>query len=172
MPLDFLSVLVVRGGAVCPPTPPSWFSSLVMSCSFILLCFLVCCDCLSLLGLKGRFIFALLLSIFLKDFIYSERGREGEKHQCVVATCTLPTGDLAHNPGVCSDWELNPRPFDSQADTQSTEPHQPELSYYFLYLCLLFYTVSTHYISRTHNAKTDVFIMSEISPNLSLVLFF
>ena len=25
---DFLSVLVVRGGAVCPPTPPSWFSRL------------------------------------------------------------------------------------------------------------------------------------------------
>ena len=24
--LDFLSVLVVRGGAVCLPTPPSWFS--------------------------------------------------------------------------------------------------------------------------------------------------
>ena len=24
---DFLSVLVVRGGAVCLPTPPSWFSS-------------------------------------------------------------------------------------------------------------------------------------------------
>ena len=26
LPFDFLSVLVVRGGAVCPPTPPSWFS--------------------------------------------------------------------------------------------------------------------------------------------------
>ena len=26
LPLDFLSVLVVRGGAVCLPTPPSWFS--------------------------------------------------------------------------------------------------------------------------------------------------
>ena len=26
MPFDFLSVLVVRGGAVCLPTPPSWFS--------------------------------------------------------------------------------------------------------------------------------------------------
>ena len=25
LPLDFLSVLVVRGGAVCLPTPPSWF---------------------------------------------------------------------------------------------------------------------------------------------------
>ena len=26
LPFDFLSVLVVRGGAVCPPTLPSWFS--------------------------------------------------------------------------------------------------------------------------------------------------
>ena len=28
LPFDFLSVLVVRGGAVCLPTPPSWFSSI------------------------------------------------------------------------------------------------------------------------------------------------
>ena len=27
LPFDFLSVLVVRGGAVCLPTPPSWFFS-------------------------------------------------------------------------------------------------------------------------------------------------
>ena len=27
LPFDFLSVLVVRGGAACLPTPPSWFSS-------------------------------------------------------------------------------------------------------------------------------------------------
>ena len=27
LPLDFLSVLVVRGGAVCLPMPPSWFSA-------------------------------------------------------------------------------------------------------------------------------------------------
>ena len=26
LPFNFLSVLVVRGGAVCLPTPPSWFS--------------------------------------------------------------------------------------------------------------------------------------------------
>ena len=26
LPFDFLSVRVVRGGAVCLPTPPSWFS--------------------------------------------------------------------------------------------------------------------------------------------------
>ena len=53
--------------------------------------------------------------------------REGEKHLCVVASCMSPTGDLTHNPGMCPDWELNWPPFDSQASTQSTEPHQPGL---------------------------------------------
>ena len=37
-----------------------------------------------------------------------------------------PTEDLAHNPGVCPDWESNRLPFGSQAGTRSTEPHQPE----------------------------------------------
>ena len=50
------------------------------------------------------------LFIFMYLFIYSlERGREGEreveKHQCVVASCTPATGDLAPNPGMCPDWE-------------------------------------------------------------------
>ena len=50
---------------------------------------------------------------FLKDFIYLflEKGREGEregeKHQCVVASHVPPTGDLACNPGMCPDWEWN-----------------------------------------------------------------
>ena len=67
---------------------------------------------------------------FFKDFIFSfrERGmegeREGEKLQCVIASHTPPTGDLAHNPGMCPVWELNQQPFGSQADTQSTETHQ------------------------------------------------
>ena len=58
---------------------------------------------------------------FLKDFIYlfifRERGRkekEGEKHHCVVASHSFPTGDLACNPGMCPDWELNWRPFGLQ----------------------------------------------------------
>ena len=46
------------------------------------------------------------------------------QHRWVVS-CTPPTGDLAHNPGICPDWEWNQRPFGSQAGTQSTEPHQP-----------------------------------------------
>ena len=52
--------------------------------------------------------------IFFKRFYcftFRERGREGEiegeKHQCVAASHAPPTGDLAHNPGMCPDWELN-----------------------------------------------------------------
>ena len=41
-------------------------------------------------------------------FIFRERGREGqrkgEKH-LLVASCMLPTGDLAWKPGMCPDWE-------------------------------------------------------------------
>ena len=54
-----------------------------------------------------------------------EKEREGEKHQCVVASCTPQPGDLAHNSGMCRNWELNQRPFGLQASTQSTEPHHP-----------------------------------------------
>ena len=36
-----------------------------------------------------------------------------------------PTGDLAHNPDTCPDWESNQWPFALQASVQSMEPHQP-----------------------------------------------
>ena len=67
---------------------------------------------------------------FLKGFyLFLERGREGEregeKHRCVVASCTPPTRDLALNPDMCPDWELNRQPLGLQTSTQSTEPHQP-----------------------------------------------
>ena len=68
---------------------------------------------------------------FFKDFIYRQRGREGEKHQHVVASRVPPTGDLVHNPGMCPDWDLNQRPCGSQVGTQSTEPHQPGQILYF-----------------------------------------
>ena len=56
------------------------------------------------------------LYIFLKIlFIYFQREgkgeKEGEKHQCVVASHGPPTGDLACNPGTCPAWETNQRPF-------------------------------------------------------------
>ena len=47
----------------------------------------------------------IFLRVYL--FIFRERGSEGEKHQCVVASCAPPTRDLAYNPGMCPDWESN-----------------------------------------------------------------
>ena len=78
--------------------------------------------------------------IFFKDlFIYfGERGKEGErqgeKHGS-VASLTAPTGDLAHNPGLCPDWESNWWPFGLQAGTQSTEPCQSQLKFTSILLC-------------------------------------
>ena len=73
------------------------------------------------------------LTLAFKDsyLLFRETGREKErerKHQCVVASRAPPTGDLARNPGMCPDWELNWRPFGLQASAQSTEPHPARVS--------------------------------------------
>ena len=85
--------------------------------------------------------------IIFKDFIYLflERGegREIERERNInvqeihqlVASHISPPGDLACNPGMCPDWELNGRPFGSQTGTQSTEPHQPGLEVVFKQGC-------------------------------------
>ena len=87
------------------------------------------------------FLFAFLTNLYFLQkifylFIFRERGRErerGEKHQCVVASWAPPTGDLAHNPGMCPDWELNRQLFGLQACAQSAEVHQPgQTNLYFL----------------------------------------
>ena len=48
---------------------------------------------------------------FLKDFMYlfldRRREEERERNISVVAPCMSPIGDLARNPGISSDWELN-----------------------------------------------------------------
>ena len=61
------------------------------------------------------------VSLFFKIFylfIFRERAREGEregeKHQHEVASHVVPSGDLAHNPGTCPDWESNQQPFSPQ----------------------------------------------------------
>ena len=70
-------------------------------------------------------------------FIYL---REGKKKGWETLICEIhwlvashipSAGDLAHNPGMCPDWESNQWPFDLQAGTQSTEPHQP--GHYFIF---------------------------------------
>ena len=71
-------------------------------------------------------------------FIFRPRVREGErkgeKHQCVVTFCAPHPWDLACNPGMCPDGELNRWPFGLQASTQSTKPHQPGLKSFFFFL--------------------------------------
>ena len=73
-------------------------------------------------------------AFFKKNFTYlfildsgEGREKEREKHQYVVASCMLPTGDLARNPGICPNCKLNQWPFGPLACAQSTEPHQPGL---------------------------------------------
>ena len=65
-----------------------------------------------------------------------ERGerREEEKERNISVWLPLmhpALGDLACNPGMGPDWELN------QAGTQSTEPHQPGMNHDFLLNSLL-----------------------------------
>ena len=53
---------------------------------------------------------------FFKDCIYlfleKGKGREKERERNinVWVSHAPPTGDLAHNPGLCPDWESNPQP--------------------------------------------------------------
>ena len=81
-------------------------------------------------GLSGKSpaIFILFFRKFYL-FIFRKRGREGEregeKYQCVVASCTFPLGDLAHIPGMCPDWELNQRPFGSLHSIHWATPARP-----------------------------------------------
>ena len=102
---------------------------------------------------------ALFISFsFFKDFIYlfldRGEGRERGKHQCVVASHPPPTGDLAHNPGMCPDWDSNWRPFSSQAGTQSTEPHQPgPLHFLKEYLRTSIFTWNSPTFLRAYDVK-------------------
>ena len=61
--------------------------------------------------------YSLFFFKILFNYLYTKGkgGREGEKHQCVVSFYAPPTGDLAYNPGMCPDWELNQQPFGLQA---------------------------------------------------------
>ena len=91
-------------------------------------------------------------------FIFRERGREGEregdKHQCVVASRASPTGDLAHKPGMCPDWESNRQPFSSQAGAPSTEPHQPRLN-----TAVLITTENLKHFKCTYNRLVKLIIV-------------
>ena len=100
---------------------------------FVLILSITSCDeiyIFLMLYFNSFITFFLFQKFFIfKDFIYlflerEEGEREGEKHQCVVASRMTPHLGLACNPGMCPNRELNQQPFGLQAGTQSTEPHQ------------------------------------------------
>ena len=57
----------------------------------------------------------------------SKEGKERERERNIIVWLPLthPTGDLACNPGMCPDYELNQWPCGLQACTPSTELQQP-----------------------------------------------
>ena len=77
-------------------------------------------------------VFLYLKKYFVCQFL--ERGKGGRKrgretwmwerniHWLPLAHAL--TGDWAHNPGLCPDWESNQRPFALWDDAQPTQPHQ------------------------------------------------
>ena len=81
---------------------------------------------------KVFYIYFLKKPFLKRDFIYYFQ-REGKgrgmgninswKIHWLVASHMPLTGDLACNPGMCPDWELNRWPFSWQTCAQSTEPH-------------------------------------------------
>ena len=78
---------------------------------------------------------------FINLFLDRGEGREEERERNVdviwqrytdwLPLSHTPNRGLAHNPGMCPDWESNRQPFSLQAVTQSAEPHHPGLLYVF-----------------------------------------
>ena len=78
------------------------------------------------------------LFLFFKDFIYLllERGKGGRKRGVETSMCGclshVPNGEPGPQPRHVPWLGINQWPFSSQAGAQSTEPHQPGLSFIFI----------------------------------------
>ena len=70
----------------------------------------------------------------------------------MVASCAPPTGDLAHNPGMCPEWESNQLPFGLQA----TEPHKPGLHLLFANIIITLEFVLVSYFMCGCQAEVPV----------------
>ena len=62
-----------------------------------------------------------ILFIFLKIYLFLDRGEGWERNINVGASRMTPNGDLARNPGMYPDWESNWGPLGLQVSTQFTE---------------------------------------------------
>ena len=77
--------------------------------------------------------------IFLKRLylFILERGegkaKERERNIDWLPFAHTPIGNLARNPGMCHDWELNRQPLALGDNAQPTEPRRPGQSYIFFF---------------------------------------
>ena len=92
---------------------------------------LICC---STYWCKHWFFFLKIL------FIYFQRKRRREISMCGCLSDT-PAGDLAHNPGMCPDWESNHWPFGSKAALNPLS-HTSQGLFLTLYLLLILLQIS------------------------------
>ena len=83
----------------------------------------------------------LSLSFFKILFIHFQTDGNGGIKRDRNISMWSPTGDLACNPGMFSDWESNWQPPGLQAGTQSTKQHQPRQLLDSLNLTLYHYMI-------------------------------
>ena len=93
-----------------------------------------------------------MVSFFFKRFLFTFRERKGGrkrgKHQCVIASGMPPVGTWSATQACTLDWELNKQPFDLQAGTQSTEPHQPGLSEIFITASFVLFVFHINFLKK------------------------
>ena len=73
-------------------------------------------------------VFLILFLNFIYLFLERGKGREKERERETSMCACLSPGphwDLAQNPGMYPDWELNQQPFGLQARAQSSDINQP-----------------------------------------------
>ena len=102
-------------------------------------------ECRLLNQILHNLIFFLRFSLYILDQGEErEKGRERNINVCGCLSRAPYWGpDLARNPGMCPDWELNRLPFGLQAGTQSTEPHQPGI---YSLILIVIYPICTGYL--------------------------
>ena len=96
-----------------------------------------------------KFCYFIFLKILFILFLDRGERREKERERNINVWLLLechPTRDLACNPGMCSDWEVNWWPFGSQGSPQSIELHQPGPVILFV-----------HPISTVHTSTQSIF---------------
>ena len=57
-------------------------------------------------------------------------GKEGKEISMYSVLSNNPTGDLAHNPGICPNWEWNQQPFGLHLVLNPLS-HTSQASWYF-----------------------------------------